>query len=77
MAAFGTSIDAMAVGVSLAFIEVNILLAAGLIGLATAIMVTLGVLLGKALSSLIGHKAEVFGGLMLMAIGGWILSSHL
>lgn len=77
VAAFGTSIDAMAVGISLAFIEVNILIAAGLIGLATTIMVTLGVMLGKLLGSLIGHKAEMFGGLMLIAIGGWILSSHL
>ena len=75
--AFGTSIDAMAIGVSLAFIEVNILLAASLIGLATTVMVTLGVMLGKVLGSLLGHKTEVFGGLMLIAIGGWILSSHL
>ncbi|MDX2374130.1 manganese efflux pump MntP family protein [Psychrobacter sp. PP-21] len=75
--AFGTSIDAMAVGVSLAFIEVNILLAAGLIGLATTVMVTLGVMLGRVLGSLIGHKAEVFGGFMLIAIGTWILLSHL
>jgi manganese efflux pump family protein len=77
LTAFGTSIDAMAVGVSLAFIEVNLLLAAGLIGLATTVMVTLGVMLGKALGSLIGHKAEVFGGFMLIAIGAWILFSHL
>jgi len=76
VAAFGTSIDAMAVGISLAFIEVNILLAASLIGLATATMVTFGVMHGKVLGSLIGHKAEMFGGLMLIAIGGWILFSH-
>jgi len=75
--AFGTSIDAMAVGVSLAFIEVNILLAAGLIGLATTVMVTLGVMLGKVLGSLVGHRAEIFGGVMLIAIGAWILLSHL
>ena len=75
--AFGTSIDAMAVGVSLAFVKVNILLAAGLIGLATTIMVTLGVMLGKVLGSLIGHRAEIFGGVMLIAIGAWILFSHL
>ena len=77
LTAFGTSIDAMAIGVSLAFIEVNIFLAAGLIGLATAIMVTLGVMLGRALGSLIGHKAEAFGGVMLVVIGAWILISHL
>ena len=77
VAAFGNSIDAMAIGISLAFIEVNILLAAGLIGMATTVMVTLGVMLGKVLGSLIGHKAEVFGGFMLIVIGGWILLSHL
>lgn len=77
LTAFGTSIDAMAIGISLAFIDVNIFLAAGLIGLATAIMVTLGVMLGKALGSLIGHKAEAFGGVMLIIIGTWILLSHL
>ena len=75
--AFGTSIDAMAVGVSLAFIDVNIFLAACLIGLATTVMVTLGVMLGRILGSLIGHRAEVFGGFMLIAIGTWILLSHL
>ncbi|WP_296206757.1 manganese efflux pump MntP family protein [Psychrobacter sp. UBA3480] len=77
LTAFGTSIDAMAVGVSLAFVKVNILLAAGLIGLATTVMVTLGVMLGKVLGSLIGHRAEIFGGVMLIAIGAWILLSHL
>ncbi|MGM8900257.1 manganese efflux pump, partial [Psychrobacter sp. 1Y4] len=77
LTAFGTSIDAMAVGVSLAFVKVNILLAAGLIGLATTVMVTLGVMLGKALGSIIGHRAEIFGGVMLMVIGAWILFSHL
>lgn len=75
--AFGTSVDAMAIGISLAFVDVNILLAAGLIGLATAIMVTLGVMLGKVLGSLFGHRIEIFGGLMLIAIGAWILVSHL
>ncbi len=44
LTAIGTSIDAMAVGVGLAFINVNILIAAALIGLATTFMVTLGVI---------------------------------
>ena len=77
LAAFGTSIDAMAVGVSLAFVEVSIFLAAGLIGLATTVMVTLGVMVGRAVGSLFGQKAEVVGGLTLMAVGGWILSASL
>ncbi len=77
LTAFGTSIDAMAIGLSLAFIEVNILVAAGLIGLATFIMVTIGVLLGKVLGAILGHRAEMFGGIMLIAIATWILFSHL
>lgn len=75
--AFSTSIDAMAVGVSLAFVNVNILLAAGLIGLATTIMVTLGVMLGRVVGSLFGHRAEILGGLTLIAVGVWILTGAL
>ena len=77
LTAVGTSIDAMAVGVALAFIDVNIWLAAALIGLATTVMVTLGVMLGRVVGSVLGHRAEIFGGLTLIAVGGWILSSHL
>ena len=75
--ALGTSIDAMAVGVSLAFVEVNILLAASLIGLATFMMVTLGIMLGRVLSNLIGKRAELAGGVVLILVGCWILASHL
>ena len=75
--AFGTSIDAMAMGASLAFVEVNIFLAAGLIGLATTVMVTLGVMLGRVAGAMFGHKAEIVGGLTLIVIGTWILSGNL
>jgi len=77
LTAIGTSIDAMAVGVGLAFINVNIWVAAGLIGLATTFMVTLGVMVGRAVSSVLGHRAEIFGGLTLIGVGVWILSSHI
>ena len=77
LTAIGTSIDAMAVGVGLAFIDVNIWLAAALIGLATTVMVTLGVMLGRVVGSVLGHRAEIFGGLTLIAVGVWILSGHL
>jgi putative Mn2+ efflux pump MntP len=77
LTAIGTSIDAMAVGVGLAFIDVNIWIAAGLIGLATTFMVTLGVMVGRAVSSVLGHRAEIFGGFTLIGVGVWILSSHL
>lgn len=77
LTAFGTSIDAMAVGVGLAFINVNIWIAAALIGLATTFVVTLGVMLGRTVGSVLGHRAEVFGGLTLIGVGVWIMSSHL
>lgn len=77
LTAIGTSMDALAVGIGLAFIDVNIWIAAAMIGLATAVMVTSGVMLGRAIGSLIGHRAEIFGGLTLIGVGGWILAGHL
>lgn len=77
LTAFGTSVDAMAVGISLAFTDVNIYLAATLIGLATTIMVTTGIMIGKLVGAMLGGKSEILGGLTLVAMAGWILSSHL
>ena len=77
LTAIGTSMDALAVGIGLAFIDVNIWIAAAMIGLATTIMVTSGVMLGRVIGSLIGHRAEIFGGLTLIGVGGWILTGHL
>ncbi|MEL7799337.1 MULTISPECIES: manganese efflux pump [Idiomarina] len=61
----------------LAFIDVNIWLAAGLIGLATTLMVTLGVMLGRFVGAVISHWAEMFGGITLIGVGFWILLSHI
>ncbi len=74
LTAVATSIDAMAVGVGLAFIEVSIVEAALLIGLATTIMVTIGIMVGRYLGSVIGKKAEI-GGLVLIGVGAIILMS--
>ena len=74
---FATSIDAMAVGVGLAFVDVNIVVAAIAIGLATTLMVTIGVMLGRALGSVAGKRAEVLGGIALIGIGSVILYEHL
>jgi len=74
---FATSIDAMAVGVSLAFLNVNIIATAVAIGLATFAMVTLGVMLGRVLGVLAGKRAEVVGGFLLVGIGSYILFEHL
>ncbi|NCP64893.1 MAG: manganese efflux pump MntP family protein [Paraglaciecola sp.] len=77
LTALGTSIDAMTVGVTFAFLDVNIVVAAALIGLATAIMVTIGALLGTSLGVLVGKKAEAVGGIIVIIIGSWTLYSHL
>lgn len=77
LAGLATSIDAMAVGVGLAFVEVNIAVVAVVIGLCTFTLVTLGVMAGRFLGTLIGRHAEVAGGLVLIAVGAWILHDHL
>jgi putative Mn2+ efflux pump MntP len=73
---FATSIDAMAVGVGLAFLDVNIVLVATVIGLTTLVMVTAGILLGRVLGAFAGKRAEVVGGVLLIAIGTTILLQH-
>lgn len=75
--AVATSIDALAVGVGLAFINVNIISAALAIGLATMIMVTIGVMLGRVMGAVIGKRAEIIGGVVLIGIGSVILHEHL
>jgi putative Mn2+ efflux pump MntP len=74
---FATSIDAMAVGAGLAFIDVNIFSTAATIGLATMIMVTLGVMVGRFLGAVVGQRAEIAGGVILVGIGSLILAEHL
>lgn len=75
--AVGTSIDAMAVGVSLAFLDVNILVVAAAIGFATMVMTITGVLAGKYLGARFGRYAEIVGGVALIGLGGKILIDHL
>lgn len=77
LTAIGTSLDAMTVGITLAFLTVNIVLASLFIGLATTIMATSGILLGRLLGEKIGKSAEVFGGIVLIIIGSSILIEHL
>ena len=72
-----TSIDALAVGVGLAFVEVHIVWVAAAIGMATFMMVTVGVMLGRALGAIVGRRAEILGGLLLVGIGIAILFEHL
>jgi putative Mn2+ efflux pump MntP len=75
--AIGTSIDAMAVGVSLAFLDVNILVVAAAIGFATFVMSTGGMLAGNLIGSSFGRWAERIGGMALVGLGLSILFNHL
>jgi putative Mn2+ efflux pump MntP len=72
-----TSIDALAVGVGLAFLDAEIAVVALAIGLATLVMVTLGIMLGRTLGRMAGKRAEVGGGVLLVLIGLAILYEHL
>jgi putative Mn2+ efflux pump MntP len=75
--AIGTSIDAAAVGVGLAFIGVNIWVIALSIGLTTFVLTTIGMLIGRAVGARFGKRAELVGGLALIALGTTILLEHL
>lgn len=77
LTAVGTSIDAMAVGVSLAFLDVNIWVAAASIGAATTLMVFIGTMAGHYLGAKAGKYAEALGGIALITVGSHILLSHL
>lgn len=74
---FATSIDAMAVGIGLAFLDVNIGVMALVIGLCTFSMVTAGIMLGRVLGNMVGKRAEIIGGVILIIIGATILYEHL
>jgi len=77
MTAIATSLDAMAIGVSLAFLQVNILQTAMMIGLATLIMSTAGIMVGRFIGPMLGKRAEILGGVVLIGIGCSILYSSL
>ncbi|HBX6304166.1 TPA: manganese efflux pump MntP [Klebsiella pneumoniae] len=74
--AFATSLDAMAVGVGLAFLQVSIVTTALAIGCATFTMSTLGMMVGRFIGPLLGKRAEILGGIVLIGIGSEILWSH-
>lgn len=67
--AVATSIDALAVGVSFAALEVNMLLAVSLIGITTALTCTVALLIGKRFGHALGSKATIVGGVVLVLIG--------
>ncbi len=75
--AIATSIDAAAVGVSLALMDVNFWIACAVIGGITTIVATSGIILGRHVGPYLGRYAGILGGFVLVAIGGSILYQHL
>ena len=67
--AVATAIDAFAVGVSFRAHSVDILVASALFGIITAILCTIALFIGKRLGSLLGDRAEMVGGIVLILIG--------
>lgn len=77
MLSIATSIDALAVGFSLSLLKASILFPSVVIGVVCFCMTAVGMIFGKVLAKLFGRKVEIFGGLVLIAIGAKILFDHL
>ena len=74
--AIATSIDALAVGISMAFLHVNIWISVAVIGIVTFAISAAGVYLGASFGSRLGSKAGIVGGVILIAIGIKIVVEH-
>lgn len=75
--AIATSIDALAVGITMAFLDVNIILAILLIGIITFVISVIGVKIGNIFGDKYEKKAELAGGIILVLMGIKILVEHL
>lgn len=75
--ALATSIDALAVGISFAFLSANIAVAVLTIGLVCFFITGVGFLAGRKAGQLLGKRAEAVGGIILIGIGLRILLEHL
>lgn len=75
--AVATSIDALAVGITFAFLSVNIWSAISIIGVTTFILSLIGVVIGNKFGSKYKSKAELVGGIILVLMGIKILLEHL
>lgn len=75
--AIATSIDALAVGITFAFLKVNLVLAISLIGIITFILSVVGTKVGNRFGDKYEKKAELVGGIILILLGTKILLEHL
>lgn len=77
MLAVATSIDALAVGVTFAFLDVQIYTAIALIGITTFVLSAIGVKIGNVFGTKYKSRAELAGGIILILLGTKILIEHL
>jgi len=77
MLSIATSIDALAIGLSLAMLKVEIWYPSIIIGIVTATLSFAAIRLGNQIGILVGQRMEIVGGTILIAIGSRILLSHL
>jgi manganese efflux pump family protein len=75
--AIATSIDALAVGLSFAFLKLNIVYSSLIIGTVAFLLTILGFFLGRKAGSLLGQRAKIGGAIILIIIAVRILLSHL
>lgn len=72
-----TSIDALAIGITFAFLRVNLLVSVLIIGVVTFMLSLVGVVIGNRFGNKYEKKAEIFGGVILILLGAKILLEHL
>lgn len=77
MLSLATSIDAFAVGLSIALLDISVLLSVILIGLVAFFLSVVGLLAGARLGTAFGKRMEIVGGLILLGIGVRIVLTHL
>ena len=76
MLSIATSIDALAVGLTFAFLKMNILVACSTVGVVTFMITAFAFWLGNKVSGLVGKGAEIIGGIILIGIGVKIVLEH-
>jgi putative Mn2+ efflux pump MntP len=74
---FATSIDAFAVGLSIAFINVPVLISVVMIGIVALLLSGIGIFAGTRLNATFGKRMEILGGIILLGIGIRVVVTHL
>jgi putative Mn2+ efflux pump MntP len=75
--AVATSIDALAVGITLPMLDAPLALSVATIGITTAVLCALGLVVGRRAGAMFGRRLDMVGGLILIGVGVTILIEHL